>query len=181
MPNHLPTTRGHFKAAKVLEQETTFERERKWVKGQIILTLKVYWYAKKKNVEKCGEAMMTLVLNEFLEFLVSLTKNAQRSGPQPLLDPKILETASSLFRCLSHSCFASLYLSMEGTGRFLVRINFTFDFWGLIFLSCDFWLDAFDTWLRNVVSGNVGSDYFHFVGTSPDQVLSHPICSSLDW
>ena len=91
------------------------------------MALKVYWYAKKKNVEKCGEAMMTLVLNEFLEFLVSLTKqsflkNAQRLL-QPQLDPKILETARSLFRCLSHSCFASLYLSMEGTGRFLVRIE----------------------------------------------------------
>ena len=34
------------------------------------LSTQVYWYAKKKKLEKCGEAMMTLVLNEFLEFLV---------------------------------------------------------------------------------------------------------------
>ena len=30
----------------------------------------VYWFAKRGELEKCGEAMMTLVLNEFLEFLV---------------------------------------------------------------------------------------------------------------
>ena len=36
------------------------------------LAFKVYWYAKKKKLEKCGEAMMTLVLNEFLEFLVMI-------------------------------------------------------------------------------------------------------------
>ena len=36
------------------------------------LAFKVYWYAKKKKLEKCGEAMMTLVLNEFLEFLVMM-------------------------------------------------------------------------------------------------------------
>ena len=36
------------------------------------LSTQVYWYAKKKKLEKCGEAMMTLVLNEFLEFLVMM-------------------------------------------------------------------------------------------------------------
>ena len=92
------------------------------MKGQIILALKVYWYAKKKNVEKCGEAMMTLVLNEFLEFLVSLTKqsflkNAQRPGPQPQLDPKILETASF---CLGashiHALLPCIFLWREQGG-----------------------------------------------------------------
>ena len=38
----------------------------------LLVTFKtqVYWFAKRGELEKCGQAMMTLVLNEFLEFLV---------------------------------------------------------------------------------------------------------------
>jgi len=74
----------------------------------LLFTGQVYWFAKRGKLEKCGEAMMTLVLNEFLEFLVPLT-----------------------------------------------------------FVLC--FLVSFYGGNREVL-GNVGSDYFHFVGTSPDQI-----------
>ena len=38
----------------------------------LIFTVQIY-YNKKGNIEKCGEALMTLVLNEFLETTVPLT------------------------------------------------------------------------------------------------------------
>ena len=41
-----------------------------WCQGQCWRFAQVYWFAKRGKLEKCGEAMMTLVLNEFLEFLV---------------------------------------------------------------------------------------------------------------
>ena len=94
----------------------------------LLVTFKtqVYWFAKRGELEKCGQAMMTLVLNEFLEFLVF----SQQLPTCELVNCIDLQKWSVLtsevkkafiLRCLSPSSYASLSLSMVGTGKFLVR------------------------------------------------------------
>ena len=39
----------------------------------LLFTFQIYYYHRKGNIEKCAEAMMTVVLNEFLEMFVPLT------------------------------------------------------------------------------------------------------------
>ena len=61
---------------------------------------KVYWYAKKKKLEKCGEAMMTLVLNEFLEFLVMIMMVKMMMGCQQTSGSDMMLAGSQLKRGL---------------------------------------------------------------------------------
>jgi hypothetical protein len=90
----------------------------------LLFTGQVYYYRKKGNIKKCGDALMSLVLNEFLEMTMPLTF---------LL------------------CFL---VSFYGGNSVILGMSW------LIFFSVDSY----------VFSGNVGSDYFHFISSDASDI-----------